>query len=44
MDGIDSNKHNEYDNLQVVCRFTNRWKSAYERTRNSHAPQRPAEN
>lgn len=28
LDRIDSNKHYEYDNLQVVCKFINRWKGA----------------
>jgi hypothetical protein len=27
LDRIDSNGHYERDNLQVVCRFINRWKS-----------------
>ena len=27
LDRIDSNGHYEVDNLQVVCRFVNRWKS-----------------
>ncbi|WP_327209532.1 hypothetical protein [Rhizobium leguminosarum] len=28
LDRIDSNKHYEYENLQVVCKFINRWKGA----------------
>lgn len=28
LDRIDSNGHYEKDNLQVVCKFANRWKSA----------------
>jgi hypothetical protein len=28
LDRIDSNKHYQVDNLQVVCRFINQWKSA----------------
>lgn len=27
-DRIDSSKHYEYDNLQVVCQFLNMWKGA----------------
>lgn len=27
LDRIDSNRHYEKDNLQIVCRFVNRWKS-----------------
>jgi hypothetical protein len=30
LDRIDSNGHYEVDNLQVVCRFANRWKGADE--------------
>jgi hypothetical protein len=32
LDRIDSNGHYEVDNLQVVCRFANRWKSADDNT------------
>lgn len=28
LDRIDSSRHYERDNLQVVCRFVNRWKGA----------------
>jgi hypothetical protein len=30
LDRIDSNGHYERDNLQIVCRFINRWKSDME--------------
>jgi hypothetical protein len=32
LDRIDSNKHYERDNLQVVCKFINRWKGASDNT------------
>lgn len=32
LDRIDSNGHYEVNNLQVVCRFANRWKSSDENT------------
>ena len=30
LDRIDSSKHYEKDNLQLLCRFVNKWKSADE--------------